>query len=172
MDAPRPTRSRAYVPVAPKNHEGDVEASPVHLEEQLGGWVRSVRQKFSTLRHSPSDQGARQARCIKAQETCKKRRHRRLGHAVCDGPSPGSVIKHDSVGIGHGPKIAYSTGHAHHGGHGPAAPRVAGSANPPLKPRQQHRGRCRHPARSKSRSRRVWTLPIREVLAKPPCLFP
>jgi hypothetical protein len=40
MDAPRPTRSRAYVPVAPKNHEGDVEASPVHLEEQLGGWVR------------------------------------------------------------------------------------------------------------------------------------
>ena len=29
--------ARAYVPVAPKNHEGDVEASPVHLEEQLGG---------------------------------------------------------------------------------------------------------------------------------------
>ena len=26
MDGPRPTRSRAYVPVAPKNHEGDVEA--------------------------------------------------------------------------------------------------------------------------------------------------
>jgi hypothetical protein len=37
MDAPRPTRSRAYVPVAPKNHEGDVEAFPVHLEEKLGG---------------------------------------------------------------------------------------------------------------------------------------
>ena len=69
MDAPRPTRSRAYVPVAPKNHEGDVEVSPVHLEEQLGGaGLGSVRQKFTTLRHSPSDQGARQARCIKAQE--------------------------------------------------------------------------------------------------------
>ena len=68
MDAPRPTRSRAYAPVAPKNREGDVEASPVHLEEKLGGWVRFRGQKFSTLRQSPSDQGARQARCIKAQE--------------------------------------------------------------------------------------------------------
>ena len=73
---------------------------PSTWRNNWGGWVRSVRQKFSTLRHSPSDQGARQARCIKAQETCKKRRHRRLGYAVCDGPSPGSVIKHDSVGIG------------------------------------------------------------------------
>jgi hypothetical protein len=69
MDAPRPTRSRAYVPVAPKNHEGDVEASPVHLEEQLGGlgWVPCGKNSRPSGTR-PSDQGARQARCIKAQE--------------------------------------------------------------------------------------------------------
>ena len=34
---------------------------PSTWRNNWGGWVRSVRQKFSTLRHSPSDQGARQA---------------------------------------------------------------------------------------------------------------
>ena len=31
----------------------------------------------------------------------------RLGHALRGGPSYGRVIKHHSVGIGHGPKIAF-----------------------------------------------------------------